>query len=355
MDMRTLQEEQQCQQCRRPKSLSAFPGSQGKRSGLKKICQECEQRKRDERHHRIMKHHEMGGQQEREDQRHHLWEQRVLFRQIWEEQDREQEHWYQQQPARRCPTCRQILPASAFGGYTSANGFTLYRRCRSCHAVMLERRHLPCCLCQKRIPRQNFLSSLNGDALCGDGAAISLCCQACESAFLALSHLQQEDCIRLCCQRAFPVGQVIYAEVDPQTQEIRYIGRTGRPERRHLQHLSDRCARESHWGPEQIPWFTRRNWVQALADKGLAPSMTILRAVDVAPLVLEWEQRFIFHGIEQGWNLLNRETMEKERVNQIKTAGIDFLVAPFEVLVQQGFFAPQGVLAFLHRWYGRET
>ncbi len=79
--------------------------------------------------------------------------------------------------------------------------------------------------------------------------------------------------------------------------------------------------------------------------------MKILQPVEAAPLVLEWEQRFIFHGIQQGWNLLNHETMEKELVTRIKTSFVDFFAAPFELLVQQNFFSPHGLLAFLHEWY----
>ena len=247
--------------------------------------------------------------------------------------------------------CHEVLPASAFGGYSSLNGFMLYTRCRICHEAMLERRQLPCCLCHRRTSRRHFLSHWRGYALYGDGAAISLCCQACEAAFLTLSDVQQFLYIRSCCQRAFPDGQVIYAEMDPETQEIRYIGRTGKPKRRHAQHLSDRSPREGQWGSERTIWYTRRNWMQALAEKALTPSMEILHSVEVAPLVLEWEQRFIFHGIQQGWHLLNWETMDKELVAHVRTSSVDFFTVPFEVLVQQRFFSSYGLIAFLHKWY----
>lgn len=219
---------------------------------------------------------------------------------------------------------------------------------------MLEKRQLPCCLCHRKTPRRNFLSQIRGYALSGDGAALSLCCQACEADFLALSDVQQSLSIRSCCQKAFPDGQVIYAEVDPETQEIRYIGRTGKPKRRHAQHLSDRSSREGLWGPERTTWYTRRNWMQALAEKALTPSMEILHSVETAPLVLEWEQRFIFHGLQQGWNLLNWETMDTELVTHARASSIDFFTIPFEVLVQQRFFSPYGLIAFLHRWSTRE-
>src|ERR1019366_8252687 len=125
----------------------------------------------------------------------------------YEEQEHEQEQWYQHQPDRSCRICHQVLSASAFGGYASRNGFTLYTRCKICHEAMLEQRSLPCCVCHKRTSRHHFLTQWKGYALCGNGAALSLCCRACESAFLALSDAQQSLAIRSCCQRAFPAGQ----------------------------------------------------------------------------------------------------------------------------------------------------
>jgi hypothetical protein len=170
-------------------------------------------------------------------------------------------------------------------------------------------------------------------------------------AFLALSDVRQGMYIRACCQRTFPTGQVIYAEMDPMTHEIRYVGRTGKPERRHAQHLCDRSAKEGLWGSQKTVWYTRRNWMQALVEKGLKPTMQILHPVTISPLVLEWEQRFICHGIQQGWKLLNWETMDEELVARVKKARLDFLQAPFELLVQQHFFAANGLAAFLHMWY----
>jgi hypothetical protein len=91
--------------------------------------------------------------------------------------------------------------------------------------------------------------------------------------------------------------------------------------------------------------------MQALAEKALTPSMEILHSVEIAPLVLEWEQRFIFHGIQQGWNLLNWETMDNELVTHVRTSSVNFFTTPFEVLAQQRFFSPYGLVAFLHRWW----
>jgi len=349
-----VESERGCQWCEKIQPLVTFSQREGKDCDGGKACRECEQRRQYERHCRVTAHREMWQHPDREERRQKTWARRVALQQAYKEHAREQEQWHQHQPDRSCQQCRQILPASAFDVASSTNGLLLYTRCRTCHEEMLENRQLPCCLCQRKTSRRNFLSQIRGYALSGNGAALSLCCQACEADFLTLSDVQQSLSIRSCCQNTFPDGQVIYAEVDPETQEIRYIGRTGKPKRRHAQHLSDRSSREGQWGPKRTVWYTRRNWMQALAEKALTPSMKILHAVETAPLVLEWEQRFIFHGLQQGWNLLNWETMDTELVTHARASYIDFFTIPFEVLVQQRFFSPYGLIAFLHRWYQPE-
>lgn len=355
-DLKILQDIWQCHYCKQTKPYVDFRTCQAKRNAARKICQACEQHRSDERQQRVIKQRQISDEQlrEREEKKQKIWQRRILSLQIQREYERDLEDWYHLQADRWCPGCHQILSASAFGIRSSSGDFALYTRCKICHGQMLEMRQLACCLCQRRTPRRNFLAHFKEYDLRGDGASVTLCCQECERAFLALSPLQQNNYIRASCQRAFPAGQVIYAEVDPQTQEIRYIGRTSQPERRHTQHLSDRSVREGRWGADRIPWYTRRNWVQTLAEGGQVPSMEILQLIDVAPRVLEWEQRFIFHGIQQGWRLLNREMMDRELVARIKTSYMDFLTAPFDMLVQQRFFAPQGLIAFLYEWHQPE-
>jgi hypothetical protein len=341
-----------CPQCKETRPLTDFSLREGKWDRWRTICCECQRLKRHEQHRRLAAQRERWQQREqkREERRLNAWERHQAVRQAQEERWRERERWYLQQPDRRCRTCRQILPASDFGGNPSANGFVLQVRCKACHTEMLEHRQIPCCLCQKKTPRTNFLSHFNGYALCGGGTSISLCCKECEAAFLALPLLRQGTLIRSCCQRAFPRGQVIYAEADPETHEIRYVGRTSKPEHRHAQHLRAASPTRGQWGAERKAWYTRGNWIQELFDRGLQPSMQILRSVEVSARVVEWEQRYIWHGIQQGWELLNVEAVDEELVARIKTSFIDFLKVPLETLVQQRFFSAQGLVAFLHQW-----
>jgi hypothetical protein len=323
----------------------------GKVSEPRKICNDCEQFNRYERHRRLAIQREKWQQQEQTETRQREWERRVALRQAQIERWREQENWLLQQPDRCCKMCHRVQPASAFDGTSSASGFVFYTRCRTCHQALLERRLLPCCLCQRKTPRSNFLSYFNGYALCSSGAALSLCCKECEAAFLTLPEARQYQLIRTCCQRAFPAGQVIYAEVEPETQEMRYIGRTNRPERRHAQHLQDASTIRDRKGTIYEGWYTLSDWIQTLSNSRLKPSMKILQTIEISPLVVEWEQRYIWHGIQQGWNLLNIEAMDKGLVAHIKTSAFNFLEVPFEMLVQQHFFSSKGLAAFLREWY----
>ncbi|HYU73755.1 MAG TPA: hypothetical protein VEL31_13835, partial [Ktedonobacteraceae bacterium] len=348
--------ERRCLQCQKTKPLLAFSRRKGKADERKMICSECEQFNQHERHRRLATQRKAGQQQQEwEERKQHEWERRMALRQAHEQRLREKEYWYLQQPDRRCRMCHQILPASAFGGMSSSDGFILHTRCTTCHEALRERRQLACCLCREKTPRRDFLSSYDGYALCGDGAWISLCCQGCESAFRALPAVRQGMHIRACCQRSFPPGQVIYAEVDPEKGDIRYVGRTGKPQRRHAQHLGDTSPTAVQWGAERKAWYTRSNWMHALSEKGLTPSMQILQNVEVSSLVVEWEQRFIWHGMQRGWKLLNGETMDEKLVARVKAACFDFLQVPFELLVQQHFFSSHGLAAFLHKWHQSEV
>src|SRR5437660_4456860 len=237
-EMEPQEGERQCLQCQQTRPLLAFSRHEGKIEERRKICSECERANQQERHRRLeIQRDRWQQQQEREQRKQQEWERKVALRQAQEQRQREREHWYLQQPNRRCRTCHQILPASAFGGAASANGFLLYTRCTICHETLRERHQLACSICQQKTPRRDFLSQYDGYALCSNGAWLSLCCRGCELAFRALSSDQQCRCIRACCQRSFPSGQVIYAEVDPETGDIRYVGRTSKPKRRHAQHL----------------------------------------------------------------------------------------------------------------------
>jgi hypothetical protein len=67
--------------------------------------------------------------------------------------------------------------------------------------------------------------------------------------------------------------------------------------------------------------------------------------------VIEFEQRYIWHAIQQGWPILNSETMRLSWVEKARTSTIDFLHAPFADLVADKWFTRTGIEAFIRAWY----
>lgn len=62
----------------------------------------------------------------------------------------------------------------------------------------------------------------------------------------------------------------IYALIDPESQEVRYIGKTKNPNRRISQHINE-CSRiRTH----------KNNWILSLKNKSLRPIMTIIDEVE---------------------------------------------------------------------------
>jgi hypothetical protein len=223
--------------------------------------------------------------------------------------------------------------------------------CPACHEARRNARSVPCCVCQQK--KGFALNTYQGYHLWGGGTAIRLHCNgtACEQAFMALPISQQAFYIRSRCNLAFPQGQVIYKLVDPETRDIRYIGRTHTPSKRLNKHMRDRSDVPFLVGPEEKPYYTRANWVHDLHCKGLVPAMEIVKHIEVAPTVIEWETRYILHGLQQGWPLVNIESANDDKVAEAKVCTLDFLNDSFDALVQAGFFHSDGIEAFVYAYY----
>ncbi len=210
-----------------------------------------------------------------------------------------------------------------------------------------EERSVPCCICQQK--KGFYLNSYHGYDLWGGGTAIRLFCGECEDAFLALPASRQAFYIRSRCNLAFPPGQVIYAMRDPESHLVRYIGRTHDLKKRFQRHLSERSNIPAILNE---PYYSRPNWMYDLFSKGLRPlPPEVIREVEIAPMVIEWETRYILHGFQQGWPLTNIESAMETLIAQVKASRLDFLHCSFEDLVQEGFIHENGIEAFVRKFY----
>lgn len=85
----------------------------------------------------------------------------------------------------------------------------------------------------------------------------------------------------------------IYGLKDPETNEIRYIGKAKDPNARYLAHLQDKRTNPHKW-----------NWISKLKIKGIKPELVILEITNDSGWE-ECEEKWIKNGFECGWPLTN--------------------------------------------------
>jgi hypothetical protein len=100
----------------------------------------------------------------------------------------------------------------------------------------------------------------------------------------------------------------IYALVDPETQERRYIGMTKIPGHRFNAHCND---------PQ--PGSRKYKWIGGLKEKGLLPTMDILEEVGEKENCASREYYWILYGRASGWPLTNSEVdvLSKSHIRNI--------------------------------------
>lgn len=85
----------------------------------------------------------------------------------------------------------------------------------------------------------------------------------------------------------------IYGLREPDTQLIRYIGKTNDPHRRWLNHLCEKS--KTH----------RANWIRSLERRGLRPEIVVIEEVHGAWPWQESEKFWIAYAKSNGWPLVN--------------------------------------------------
>jgi group I intron endonuclease len=82
----------------------------------------------------------------------------------------------------------------------------------------------------------------------------------------------------------------IYSLIDPQTNEVRYIGKSINPKRRYYEHIKYVNNNNSH----------KSNWIKKILSQGLKPRLEIIEECDLG----NWETREKY-WISQYFNLTN--------------------------------------------------
>ncbi len=109
-----------------------------------------------------------------------------------------------------------------------------------------------------------------------------------------------------------PVGTAIYSLADPRDLRLtRYVGQSGAPKRRFLQHL--RTARL--WVPDELPWWVVQpklrplyEWLRELhRDEGRLPTMVIHAWIDTPQAARLAERARIYESLANHLPLLNVE------------------------------------------------
>lgn len=360
-----------CDQCGLEKLLIAqFYRTKNGKDGYMKMCKDCynvnkqqnAQRSQREIGHR-QQEREVRKQQARkmEAQRVHLSEVAQHTEEYHQKQRIFLDTWFAEQPSRKCIACGETKAAVEFGYSELAPQINdywlpsqLHRRCKPCHEKYREKNLIPCVICQQGIRQpMNYFA---GYSLFGNGTRISLCCRACESAFQVLPADHQRFYIRARVNLLFPTPQAVYSEIDPLSQQTRYIGRSGHVKRRHSEHkrnIHQEQPLHTYYDKEmgqyvEVAWTSRANWMFDLKQQGLEAKQHILVDVQPAAYAIEYERRAILHAIQQKWPILNAEALSGERV---LTSSLDFLRAPFGDLVSAGWFSNDGIAAFIRAWY----
>lgn len=81
----------------------------------------------------------------------------------------------------------------------------------------------------------------------------------------------------------------IYILIDPETQQVRYVGKTKNPSRRYNQHISECSKIKSH----------KNNWIFSLKKKGIKPEMILIDECDTDNWIF-FEQWYI--ELFKSWN-----------------------------------------------------
>lgn len=111
----------------------------------------------------------------------------------------------------------------------------------------------------------------------------------------------------------------IYALLEPDTQEARYVGKSEAPVKRFKSHTSEgRMALHNH-RRAGVTVSAKNEWIGALIEDAREPLLAILEETGFDPQ--EWglaEQRWIRKLTDEGHRLLNAQVVNKHRSDETR-------------------------------------
>lgn len=210
------------------------------------------------------------------------------------------------------------------------------------------RKIFKCKVCDEDKLAEHFADSIN-EAPARD---LRLVCCRCAPSFNKLSLDIRREFLQKKINDYYGQRQYVYALCEPNTEAIRYVGRTAQPQKRfngHIQSprayaraicfysgvLKSECnciQHKFHKGK-----VSSKIWIGQLMAKDLKPVMNILEEIEPGWLVVEKEIRHICQLVKEKHDLLNSENQTVKSRDLIQKQKFSFLDIAIRELEAIGF------------------
>jgi hypothetical protein len=219
--------------------------------------------------------------------------------------------------------------------------------------VCLSKNTYECPLCQELKHAHEFSLEINSFA----ASDARLFCGDCLDVFNAMPNRERSYFLRSRFEAFYGAVQYIYGLVDPNTNLVRYIGRTKDLKKRFREHL--RRGKLTRWRKKlpiicecyeyksPVPsGYRSKSWIADLARMDKVPILQVLETVKPGVFVCEREMRWVSYQIQLGVPLLNVEDSSENVRNLVRGYDESFLTLPMEQLVKDGFVDQMYLLCF---------
>lgn len=174
--------------------------------------------------------------------------------------------------------------------------------------------------------------------------AFRIICIDCISEFNLLPNETRVKIIWSALEICFGKNQFIYGLFEPNSEILRYVGRTNDIKRRFQRHLQQGADFLKKLDDENfsdyaldIYFYSSKKWIADLKLEGKNPEMKILEIVEPTPKVYEQEMRWICQPIKENKEILNVENNSEEIKNLILSSDFSFKTVSMDYLKSINF------------------